>query len=129
MLWLNTNDLLNVLVSEKSASNAKRNIESYTQLCSDGISLVGKYIDGLLEQFLIPWSVLKRVKLCSSYDGRSLRNSITDCRNITKLINNLQLAKSRTKHGAQYNHLCSAYEPKGITHHYRPIMIWSVHVT
>lgn len=75
---------------------------SVTIICSDGISLVGKYIDGLFEQFLIPWSVLNNVKLCSSYDGRSFRNSITDIVILqwygqSSLFNNQQFDKSNNK--------------------------------
>ncbi|KPJ10459.1 hypothetical protein RR48_09593 [Papilio machaon] len=34
----------------------------------------------------MPESVLNKVKLCSSYDGKSFRNSITDCNNDVRLI-------------------------------------------
>lgn len=51
------------------------------------MSSVGKYIDGLFEQFRIPWSVLNNVKLCSSYEGKSFINSTTDCKKIAISIN------------------------------------------
>lgn len=49
------------------------------------MSTVGKYTDGRRKDVRIPFSVLNNAKFCSSWHGRSFKNSLIDC-NVIKLI-------------------------------------------